>query len=147
MHLPEQTFSTIAALINKAKIETDRNNYAAALLLYQKAEAGFPQPVATYTGACFLWHSMAQVYLLQQEYITALMYNDKAKGCLDEVNDVKVWYQSGLLQLRIGNKEAAKTDLTKAYTLGGKEVFIGARTDEATFFMDYIFPKTTSDLR
>ncbi len=144
MQLPEQTFSTIAALMNKATIEIERNSYAAALVLYQKAEAAFPQPVEDYTGACFLWYSMAQVYLLQHEEAMALTYNAKAAACLDGFNDAKVYYQSGLLQLRMGKQAAAEADLNKAYALGGKVVFTGAQPDETAFFMEHIFPASNN---
>jgi tetratricopeptide (TPR) repeat protein len=145
MQLPEQTFSAIAALMNKAKIEIDRKDYAAALLCYQKAAAAFPQPIEEYAGACFLWYSTAQVYLLQREEGTALIYNAKAAACLDGFNDAKVWYQAGLLHLRTGNPEAAKEDLTKAFALGGKAVFIDARPNETIFFKEHIYPETTTD--
>lgn len=140
MQLPEATFSTIAALMNKAKIEIDRKGYTAALLLYQKAEAAFPQPIDDCTGACFLWYSMAQAYLLQREEATALAYNAKAAACLDGFNDAKVYYQAGLLQLRLGKQTAAIEALIKAYDLGGKAVFTDAQPNETAFFTKHIFP-------
>jgi tetratricopeptide (TPR) repeat protein len=144
MDLPEQTFSTIAAFMNKAKIEIERKDYAAALTMYQRAEAAFPQPVEDYTGACFLCYSIAQVYLLQKEEAKALVYAKRAIGCLDGFNDAKAWYQSGLLQLRLGNEEAAKDDLAKAFALGSKAVFVDALPNETAFFNEHIYPATNN---
>jgi tetratricopeptide (TPR) repeat protein len=145
MHLPEETFSAIVALINKAKIEIDRKGYDKAWTIYQKAEAAFPQPIESYTGACFLFYSMAQLLLLQQKEAVANDYNARALECLDGFNDAKVWYQAGLVHLRMGNAGAAKEDLTKAYALGGKAVFTDARPDETAFFKEHIYPATTTD--
>jgi tetratricopeptide (TPR) repeat protein len=147
MHLPESTFSAIAALMNKAAVEIGRNDYPAALQLYQKAAAAFPPPVEDYTGACFLWYSMAQVHLLMQQETQALTYTAKALGCLDGFNDAKVWYQSGLLQLRLGKLAEAREDLAKAFAGGGKAVFVGAQPAETTFFKEHIFLETINPVQ
>jgi tetratricopeptide (TPR) repeat protein len=138
-NLPEEIFPTIVSLINKAKIEINRKEYAKALIFYQKAESLFLQPIEECTGACFLFYSIAQVFLIQQKEEEALSYSARAIRCLDEVNDAKVWYQSGLLHLRMGKADTAKVDFKNAYKMGGKSVFVDAQPDEVAFFEKHIY--------
>jgi tetratricopeptide (TPR) repeat protein len=142
MHLPEETFHSIVALMNKAKIEVKREDYAKALQFYLKAEAAFPQPIEQYTGACFLFYSFAELYFLMQEEATAIQYLTRASECLDGVTDDKIWYRFGLLHLQKGDTDKAIQDLNKAFAISGKETFVSKEQAEIAFFNTHIFPET-----
>lgn len=139
MHLPQKTFQHIASLMNKAKIEIAEKNYSKALDFYQKAEADFPQPIEHYTGACFLFYSIAEAHLLMQNNEEAMLYSARAIDCPDGINDAKVWYQSGLIYLRKNETETAKRYFKKAFAIGGKTVFTSTVQKEIDFFAEHIF--------
>lgn len=139
MHLRQDTFQYIASLMNKAKIEIAEKNYNRALDFYKRAEALFPQPIEHYTGACFLFYSMAELFLLMQNNTEALRYSFGALDCLDGINDAKVWYQSGLIYLRKNETETAKGHFKKAFAIGGKTVFTSIVQKEIDFFTEHIF--------
>jgi tetratricopeptide (TPR) repeat protein len=142
MHLPEQTFSMIASLVNKAKIEKERKNYSQALGFYKKAEAAFPQPTEAYTGACFLFYSIAELYFLMNDEIAAAGYLNRAAECPDGVTDDKIWYRFGLLHLQKGDDAAAISDFMKAFAISGKDRFISTNPQEIDFFERHIFNET-----
>jgi tetratricopeptide (TPR) repeat protein len=139
MHLPEETFHSIVAVTNKAKIELKRENYAKALSFYQQAEAAFPQPIEAYTGACFLFYSMAELYFLLKEEAAALKYLTMAAACLDGVTDDKIWYRFGLQHFQNGNTDKAIGDFKKAFAMSGKETFVSTIPQEIIFFETHIF--------
>jgi tetratricopeptide (TPR) repeat protein len=142
MHLPEETFHSIVALTNKAKIEVKREDYIKALSFYKKAEAAFPQPIEAYTGACFLFYSMAELYFLMNEEIAATAYLNRAFECFDGVTDDKIWYRFGLLHLQKRNTDKAISDFTKAFAISGKKTFVSTIPQEILFFETNIFPET-----
>lgn len=139
MHLPEETFQKIVSLINRAKIETERKAYDKALEFCQKAESIFPQPIESYTGACFLFLSMGELLLLMQQTDKAFAYFTRANDCADGLNDAKICYQLGLIHLHRGDIKEAKRQLTKAYTLGGESLFTSELEAELAFFNQHIF--------
>jgi tetratricopeptide (TPR) repeat protein len=142
MHLPEETFHSIVSLTNKAKIEVKRENYAKALGFYQQAEATFPQPIEQYTGACFLFYSMAELYFLLKEEAAALKYLTMSSECLDGVTDDKIWYRFGLLHFQKGDTQKASIDFQKAFAISGKETFVSTVPEEIKFFETHIFNET-----
>jgi tetratricopeptide (TPR) repeat protein len=142
MHLPEETFHSIVALTNKAKIEVKREDYTNALSFYKKAETAFPQPIEQYTGACFLFYSIAELYFLMNEEIAATAYLNRAFECLDGVTDDKIWYRSGLQHFQKGNTDKAIGDLKKAFAISGKVTFVSTIPQEILFFETHIFSET-----
>jgi tetratricopeptide (TPR) repeat protein len=142
MHLPEETFHSIVSITNKAKIEVKRENYAKALSFYQQAEAAFPQPAEQYTGACFLFYSMAELYFLLNEEAAAIKYLTMASACLDGVTDDKIWYRFGLLHFQKGDTQKAIINFQKAFAISGKKTFVSTVAEETRFFETHIFNET-----
>jgi tetratricopeptide (TPR) repeat protein len=139
MHLSKENFVSIVALTNKAKIELERKSYINALDFYKKAENIFPKPVEKYTGACFLFYSMAGLLLLMKNEQAAAQYLTRATKCLDGVNDAKIWYQLGLMHFSKNNTEQAIAYFRKAFSISKEEVFISTDQQEIDFFETYIF--------
>ena len=69
----------------------------------------------------FIWYNLGNLHLQMQEFHKAI--DDYSEAIKYESNLAEAYYNRGLTLLYLGEKELARTDLSKAGELGIKEAY------------------------
>jgi tetratricopeptide (TPR) repeat protein len=111
--LEENTYSRIVSFVNKGKIKENIENYADAIVFYNKALDLYPKDENEYSGQKYLYELLGNCFQKQQNRNEAAKYFEKAYQCYEGPKDINLLLTISIVYNQLNNKELSKqyTDL------------------------------------
>ena len=121
--MPESIDRLVRALKKDADNLQMKGKNKLAIGKYNEAISILPDPVDQWKYIRILWGSIADIYVVMNDYQAALEYFRQIMKLPLSVGDYDYHARIGLIHYEMGSMEKAKDELMRAYLLKGEDAF------------------------
>jgi tetratricopeptide (TPR) repeat protein len=137
MLLPDSLHEEVVALSKEGDDLAEDRRFDAALAKYHAAFRLLPEPKEAWLAATWLLTAIGDSHYLSGHAEEAAAAFSRATHCPDAIGNPFLHLRLGQCRLALGDEAKAADELTRAYALGGVEVF----EDEDPRFLEFLNTK------
>ena len=139
MNLPDSLHEEIVALSKEGESLADGCRFGEAVAKYHAAFRLLPEPKEDWSAAAWLLAAIGDAHYLSGQIEEALVAFSHAMHCPEAIGNPFLHLRLGQCRLSLGDEARAADELTRAYAMGGVEIF----EQEDRKFLEFLDTKIT----
>jgi tetratricopeptide (TPR) repeat protein len=132
--LPDTLYQKIKVLCERGDGFAEREEFSAALEKYWSARDLLPEPKKDWDAATWILAAIGDANFLSGDFVAGKNNLATAMHCPDAIGNPFLHLRLGQCQFELGNLDRAADELTRAYAVGGEEIF----GDEQEKYFEYL---------
>ena len=132
--LSDTMYQKITVLCELGDDLAEREDYSAALEQYWSAWDMLPEPKTDWDAATWILAAIGDANFLSGDFVAGKDNLTTAMHCPDAIGNLFLHLRLGQCLFELGDSDRAADELTRAYTVGGAEIF----SDEQAKYFEYL---------
>jgi tetratricopeptide (TPR) repeat protein len=132
--IPTEAYDSIKRLCSEGDGFFNAEKYPDAVEKYRQALKLIPLPIENYEAATWVWAAIGDAYFSMRNFSESADAFFRSLNCPGALENPFIYLRLGQSFFEAGQLERAANELTKAYMLGGREIF----NDEEPKYFEYL---------